>query len=1351
MRMLLQRPIAIVALVFAGSFCAASGFVWGRGQAQGIPVQPGNVINIPLALYEPGAQNPSVTNSVATTVDPASIDQNSAYMAQCVKPGAQPPECSPGDILVCRGRKTGVLDRPNPLCNRSQTYEQAKAASCLESSWVDCSVTWAAYPWTVCMTWTNVGGRMVMTNTTEAECFKPLSTISSSSSSAVCGPSKCSGVTCPAIDQCHRGGTCDAATGLCSNPTAPNGTKCDDGEMNTVNDQCLQGTCIGTKSCQNVVCYQLDQCHKPGTCDPSTALCANPVLPNGTPCDDGYQNTVNDSCTDGVCYGDPSCGNVTCTPADDCHFAGACDPSTGQCSDNPKPDGTKCDDGYPSTVNDRCQSGVCQGTFSCQGYQCAPPDQCQFPGVCNINQWGCTYASRPDGTSCDDGSVYTKNDKCVQGYCQGTLTCSAVTCTAQDQCHYAGSCDPSSVTCSNPEKPDGTSCDDADPSTTGDTCMKGVCSGVARACNTCVPTVVPLVSYAPPVVPLPPDTCGDGLCGPTEKKGIGAASTTTCAKDCGTVGGSTCPTAFPYCDGLGLGANKCGSNQTILYGSFNYQNCAGGKGQCYTCAPFPPNYDNHSYSRVCYMPDSPENFGICCGNNKNGQPACELGSSYCACQASTTLRNPVFFQEHDLTLEGGGGTDCRASCPFSVNSQCITNCINDSARNVYYYSMADTATAACINNCVRSIGTECASCYLSFAQGAHAPCVDATCSTTCDSPSPDVWCRIGLPVESETGPLGEKNLNELFARYRTEPSIAFAAYGTYYDVLIPASDPAIHPPYKTGSRWNYIRLPSVGSFDPYGQAIPVKCEGAGAVSSLISSANAISVSSMRGTSSMQASSLALSSVQPSSARASSAQPSSAKASSSAAAVRNSLCALSTDQAVVTAGKTFTATFVLANTGNVTWLAGEGKGHDLLMSNEPNDNMIFGKTTQRFMIPGDVSPGATVTVVATLNAPLQTGTRSIVYQMGLEGTARYGQLCKTSIIVVAPASSSAMSSAKASVASSSLSSAARSSVISPVSRSSSPVALSSVSSVPTAAAMEKCKDGNGNILGIAADVAGKIWFTMPEANLIGVRSPSGTVRTYPLPKPNSAPGYIAAGPDGNMWFTEQVGSAIGKITPEGVITEFPLTSIFVHSTGPTVIVRGPDGNMWFTEQITHSVGKITPKGGITRYSGFSQPYGLTVGADGNLWFSESGANAVVRLSTGGVSKRFPLPTPGRIPGLLARGPDGNLWLTALVGNIVAKITTSGTVTEYAIPTQDSYPSGIVGGLDGNVWFGEVNAARIARITPSGSIIEYPLPRNYTSPSGFTLGSDAVWFGESYGGRIGKIDSGGTITEYQICSM
>ena len=61
-----------------------------------------------------------------------------------------------------------------------------------------------------------------------------------------CAPCNlCLGVICAAIDACHAAGACNPATGVCSNPPAPNGTACDDGDACTQGDACKQGACAG--------------------------------------------------------------------------------------------------------------------------------------------------------------------------------------------------------------------------------------------------------------------------------------------------------------------------------------------------------------------------------------------------------------------------------------------------------------------------------------------------------------------------------------------------------------------------------------------------------------------------------------------------------------------------------------------------------------------------------------------------------------------------------------------------------------------------------------------------------------------------------------------------------------------------------------------------------------------------------------------------------------------------------------------------------------------------------------------------------------------------------------------------
>jgi hypothetical protein len=163
-------------------------------------------------------------------------------------------------------------------------------------------------------------------------------------------------VDCSSVDDQCNVGVCDPGTGNCvQDPTPKNGDPCDDGALCTVNDTCDNGTCGGTgKDCSSVD----DQCNV-GVCDPGTGNCVqDPTPENGDPCDDGVLCTVNDTCDNGVCSG----LTKDCSSVDNQCNMGICDSGTGNCIQDPTPyNGDPCDDGNPGTANDTCSNGVCTG------------------------------------------------------------------------------------------------------------------------------------------------------------------------------------------------------------------------------------------------------------------------------------------------------------------------------------------------------------------------------------------------------------------------------------------------------------------------------------------------------------------------------------------------------------------------------------------------------------------------------------------------------------------------------------------------------------------------------------------------------------------------------------------------------------------------------------------------------------------------------------------------------------------------------------------------------------------------------------------------------------------------------
>ena len=92
-------------------------------------------------------------------------------------------------------------------------------------------------------------------------------------------------------------------TGACSNPTKSNGSACNDGDLCTQSDTCQAGSCVGASP---VTCSALDDCHEAGTCDPTTGVCSNPTEPDGTACNNpGNLCLQTHQCVAGAMY--PRC------------------------------------------------------------------------------------------------------------------------------------------------------------------------------------------------------------------------------------------------------------------------------------------------------------------------------------------------------------------------------------------------------------------------------------------------------------------------------------------------------------------------------------------------------------------------------------------------------------------------------------------------------------------------------------------------------------------------------------------------------------------------------------------------------------------------------------------------------------------------------------------------------------------------------------------------------------------------------------------------------------------------------------------------------------------------------------
>ena len=283
-------------------------------------------------------------------------------------------------------------------------------------------------------------------------------------------------------------------------------------------------------------------------------------------------------------------------------------------------------------------------------------------------------------------------------------------------------------------------------------------------------------------------------------------------------------------------------------------------------------------------------------------------------------------------------------------------------------------------------------------------------------------------------------------------------------------------------------------------------------------------------------------------------------------------------------------------------------------------------------------------------------------------------------------------------------------------------------------------GYGQPLFVAVDQTGKVWFTMPVTNTIGVYDPvSTTVAQWAVPTPSAGPWGIAIDSKGTIWFTEHYGNKIGSFDPN---------SQAFHEVATPAANSQPHDRSDERRHTPHFHEVATPAAN-------SQPYGITVDASDNIWFTENNDSVALigEYTRRGVLKEYKIrntPTGGTglTPHLITIDPNGNVWWSegwvsgiGMLNVAAAQPGTNDGVTEYLYTPScgscGSHTSGISAGKQGLIWLDDSLQNTFGSFPLGGGTFSF-----YNSPTGGGHPHDGlkvdsqnrVWFDEEFANKL-----------------
>jgi len=292
-------------------------------------------------------------------------------------------------------------------------------------------------------------------------------------------------------------------------------------------------------------------------------------------------------------------------------------------------------------------------------------------------------------------------------------------------------------------------------------------------------------------------------------------------------------------------------------------------------------------------------------------------------------------------------------------------------------------------------------------------------------------------------------------------------------------------------------------------------------------------------------------------------------------------------------------------------------------------------------------------------------------------------------------------------------------------------------------------GYGQPLFVAVDSSGKVWFTMPVTNSIGVYNPvTTTIQQWAVPTASAGPWDLAIDHTGKIWFTEHYVNQIGSFDP--VSQTFHEVATPAMNSNPYGIVVDASNNAWFTENTdaVALIGEYTSSGTLKEYkirntptagTGLT-PHMITIAPNGSIWWSEGFVSAIATLNpaaaqpgtNNGVTEYSYVPscgTCGSHTSGISADNQGNIWLDDSNQNTFGPFSIgAGAFTFYNSPSGGHPHDGLNVDSQNRVWFDEEFANKLAEAIPSGASSS---PSPSSSPSSSPSPSPSPSQGTSLG--------------------